>query len=109
MAQYIFTKDFTTGYPEPPRHNEVKKSFKKGDIVEGTIVDIKTGVYAKYFLINVDADKYIIDFSTNALTEYNASTSPKTKIDIIKSFFTPEKIIIGLVITGIILKWRKVI
>ena len=34
---------------------------------------------------------------------------PQTKIDIITSFFTPVKIIIGLVITGIILKCRKVI
>jgi hypothetical protein len=132
MKKYIFTSNFNYTSPAPPcakanppcPYMPRRYFFKKGDIVEGTIVSNKTTSEPPNF-IKTNSGSFVpfggrgsmvIQAYNPIVTAIpigkNDSPNNTSKTVDTQSFFTPKNIIIGVIGIGAIiglLKWQKVI
>ena len=123
MAKYIFTQD-ANFRPASSSHLGVK--FKKGDIIEGTmVINNKQSEPPNFIEANTPQGKISIGYGGRGgsvvapYTETATSPSMDNKkqtnngsSETPQSFFTPKNIIIGVLAIGAVLgllKWQKVI
>lgn len=128
MEKYKFTRDFDYTSPAPScarippycSYIPFRKSFKKGDIIEGNVENSLAMGYIKTSMLVNGMVKIPLNTKDTPLEKVLTADLPQRQIDSVKSsskeksdsYFTTKNVLIGLVLVGSIyglLKFTKII